>query len=216
MPRPRLLRSLSVRDGVAALVVIATAASCNASETAGPKDVHIAEAAAPTPVQPDLPSVEAPAPKPADAELQNVSTASWEVELPADWTEKPGIPSGPVYFESADATKGMYVANWLNDDWKTPKAAAEIVRKANEAEFFAQAGSSWRLVDEHASHIDGRSIVVTDYVDDASKTRIVAKLIARPGSVISATFHDYACESYEASQKSFQPIINSMRPVPLH
>ena len=78
-----------------------------------------------------------------------ISTETWKVRLPADWTKRESPTDGSVYFESSDESKGAYFTTWrFDDDPRSPKEILESFRRVELRSFDEMEGRTWQRVDE--------------------------------------------------------------------
>ena len=140
-----------------------------------------------------------------------ISTETWRIQLPSDWTKREGSAQDSVYFESADKTKGAYFSTWRFDD--DPRSAREILesfRRVEQRSLDEMDGHTWQRVDECSSDLPALSVLGVDCLAHAQHYRIVCHLLASLPWLVRSSFHDYDCTDYLASQKFFRPIIQSL------
>lgn len=141
---------------------------------------------------------------------------SWEIRLPADWVEKGDTGSGELYFESADGTKGVYIATWFVPKQGEVTAAdvAQTFRKAEHAWLLNMRGYAWEVLADESMPAGDGTISLTDSWAREQSYRIASKLLANIPIVVRGAFHDYLCDDFEASQAYFAPMIESLRATP--
>ncbi|HVZ45369.1 MAG TPA: hypothetical protein VHA82_16275 [Ramlibacter sp.] len=142
-----------------------------------------------------------------------VRTASWQLRLPADWADRTETASEEVYFESADGTKGVYIATWnipmgAEHDGKQ---AAKSFRRAEQASLRRMQGYSWDLLQDESITLGATTVAISDAFARGQAYRIASKVIAHVPLVVRAAFHDYQCDDLAASQRYFADIIESLR-----
>lgn len=142
-----------------------------------------------------------------------VQSATWEIALPSDWSQV-DKPSGEVYFESADETKGLYIASWRIEQvpGTDSRSVAKRFRRVEQASLVQMQGYEWETLSEDLSG-DGQApcVASSDAFARAQGYRIASKILARLPIVIRAVFHDYLCEDLDASQLYFAPVIHSLK-----
>ncbi|MGH8809571.1 MAG: hypothetical protein ACREX0_16990 [Noviherbaspirillum sp.] len=140
-------------------------------------------------------------------------TGTWEVSLPADWSQGQSSDRRSLYFETADGTKGLYVTTWAlgaRDD-RSAEDVAEAFQAADLMSMKQSAEHSWHLVSRQLQESAQACIAVTDLLASEKYHRTVVKILAAPPLVVTATFHDYACTDYPASRAYFAGIVDSLR-----
>lgn len=145
--------------------------------------------------------------------MDNISTDTWTISLPSDWLEKGSTEAGAHYFESPDGEKGIYISTW-NVGNQGVGSANEVAKsfKATDARLLLNMeGYSWRTIKEQTTHTATSATVVVDNLAEAKSYRIVGKILASPPIVVRASFHDYGCSNYSASQAFLAPIIESLQ-----
>ena len=76
-------------------------------------------------------------------ETDTISTETWRLSLPSNWAEKePGAT--PLYFESPDSSKGVYLSSWqFADDSRTIEQIAESFQAAERRGCAGMEGREW-------------------------------------------------------------------------
>src|SRR5439155_8444013 len=140
-----------------------------------------------------------------------ISTETWKVRLPIDWTERESSTEESVYFEFSDTTKGAYFSTWRFDD--DPRSAREILESFRRVElrsFDEKEGRTWQRVDEWSADTPTGMTLGVDCLDREHSYRIVCHLIIRLPWLVRSSFHDYDCADYDMSKGFFRPIIQSL------
>jgi hypothetical protein len=140
-------------------------------------------------------------------------TDTWMMTLPAEWSHHTSSGKRSLYFESADATKGLYVTTWSlgpHDD-RSLEDVAEAFQVAELRSTKQSSAHSWQLMSQRLQESGHTCIAVTDLLATEKCHRKVAKILAAPPLVVAASFHDYACTDYTISQAYFNGIIDSLR-----
>lgn len=99
-------------------------------------------------------------------DFDTISTETWRVCLPSDWSERDCSRPGSIYFESADGSKGAYVSTWRFDD--DPRSAIEILESFRRVEVSSLAkmeDRTWQPVEEQATTEADLTILRIDYLD---------------------------------------------------
>jgi hypothetical protein len=144
-------------------------------------------------------------------EYSTISSESWRICIPPNWTEKKSSTGGPNYFEDPDGSKGVYIATWrVPDKGQTILEELESFRRVEMKSFDEMEGRKWKIVDQWASERPPIGFAGIDCLDREHDYRIVCQLIGSLPWVVRASFHDYDCKDYEASMRFFQPIIDSL------
>jgi hypothetical protein len=139
-----------------------------------------------------------------------ISTETWKVRLPEDWTKRESSIDGSVYFESSDESKGAYFTIWrIADDTRSQKEILESFRRVELRSFDEMEGRTWERVDEWTADIPLLTLGV-DCLDREHSYRLVCQLIIRLPWLVRSSFHDYYCEDYDVSKEYFRPIIESL------
>jgi hypothetical protein len=143
-------------------------------------------------------------------DYDTISTETWKVRLPSDWTERESVTNGSTYFESSDATKGAYFTTWrFNDDPRSPREILESFHRVELRSFDKMEDRTWQCLDEWIT--DAPSLTLgLDCLDREHSYRIVCQLIIRLPWLVRSSFHDYYCSDYDASREFFRPIIQSL------
>jgi len=140
-----------------------------------------------------------------------ISTETWRISLPRDWSEHKPSAEHTAYFESADGTKGAYLSTWsFSDDPRSVREILESFRSVELRTLHEMKGSAWQSVDEWSSDTPQTSVLGADFLDRQAHYRIACHLISRRPWLVRSTFHDYDCTAYEISKRFFQPIIDSL------
>ncbi len=141
-----------------------------------------------------------------------ISTETWKVRLPADWSERANATKHTVYFESTDGSMGAYFSTWYFDD--DPRSTDEILRSFHRVEvetLHTMKGRAWQSVDAWSSVAADMGMIGADFLDRQNHYRIAHHVIARMPWVVRAAFHHYDCTDYEESKRFFQLIIESLQ-----
>lgn len=146
-------------------------------------------------------------------EYHSLRTETWQLMIPPDWEEQGEDENGILYFQSADQSKGFYISvlRLSQSDHKgDPDGVLQTIRAAEMDSFTQMEEYQWTF-SEGSIPADGatRSAIVEAH-DPAHQYRITAKIIVALPFVVRASFHDYACEDYDASRQYFDPIIGSL------
>jgi hypothetical protein len=140
-----------------------------------------------------------------------ISTETWKIRLPSDWSQRESSVEHYAYFESEDSTMGAYFSTWcFRDD---PRSAREILESFHRVEVRSLDGmedSAWESVGEWSSDNPELSVLGADFLDRHKHYRIVCHLIARLPWLVRSTFHHYDCTDHDSSKRFFQPIIDSL------
>jgi hypothetical protein len=141
-----------------------------------------------------------------------ISTETWKVRLPTNWSELGSATKHAVYFESADGTMGAYFSTWcFNDD---PRSMGEILRSFHLVEvetLHEMKDRRWLSIDEWSSDTPELSVLRADFLDRQNHYRIACHLIASMPWVVRSAFHHYDCTDYEKSKQFFEPLIESLQ-----
>lgn len=140
-------------------------------------------------------------------------TDSWILSLPADWKQGRQSDGGSLYFESADGTKGLYIATWQlgSEDRRSPEDVVEAFQVADLNGLKQMQEYRWELLAHHCTEVDGGAVGMTDMLAAEKSYRTVGKILVAPPVLVRASFHDYACIDYAASIQYFAPIVESLR-----
>jgi len=145
------------------------------------------------------------------SDFDTISTETWRVHIPSDWSERECSTRGSIYFESADGSKGAYFSTWRFED--DPRSAIEILesfRRVEVRSFTEMEGRTWQPVDEWTTANPELTVLGVDYLDREHNYRIACKLLAGLPWVVRSSFHDYDCSDYDSSKQFFRPIIESV------
>lgn len=146
------------------------------------------------------------------AEYDTISTETWKIHLPSNWSEQQSGAENTLCLESADHTKGAYLSTWcFSDDPRSAKEILESFRSVELRSFQAMKDKSWESVSESSSDLQDATALAIDLLDRQAHYRIVCYLLCRLPWVVRASFHDYDCADYEVSRQFFQPIIESLQ-----
>lgn len=142
-----------------------------------------------------------------------IRTRTWQLRLPEDWHEQGQSESGEIYFESADGTKGVYIATWNipASDGNDSRAIAQSFRSAEITSLKRMEGYAWELLLDEFIAMETTFVTICDAWARAQGYRIASKVLAEVPVVVRAAFHDYQCEDLEESQLYFAPIIHSLQ-----
>ena len=142
----------------------------------------------------------------------HIQTPTWQIRLPEDWHEQPHGEVDEVYFESADGTKGLYIATWRvpAGEGNDSRTVAQSFRRAEVTSLKRMPGYSWELLLDEFIAVDSMVMTICDAWAQAQAYRIASKVIADVPVVVRAAFHDYQCADLEESQRYFAPIIHSL------
>lgn len=141
----------------------------------------------------------------------HISTETWKISLPNDWSELPASSEEMVYFEAPDKTKGVYLSTWNIDNSK--RSLNEELQHFLDVElrsFNTMKGYSWKVLDEWTSTELAVMISCANCLDAEHNYRIVCYLMGSLPWLVQASFHDYDCVDYNASVNFFEPIIASL------
>src|SRR5436190_245044 len=152
--------------------------------------------------------------------MQNVNeirTSNWVLQLPADWVGSQDPDTG-FHFESADGSKGLFIATHVigSEHAGSAQDLAQWFAAAEMATLNDMPGYLWVPHGCSCETGQGTSVALLDTVAPAQAFRVVGKILARPGQVVRACFHDYQCCRYAASQAYFAPILASLAFVERH
>ena len=141
-----------------------------------------------------------------------IRSANWVLRLPADWTGGEDQERG-FQFESADGGKGLYIAthNVRSHHAGTVEELAEWFVAADLATLDRMGGYAWTTLERSLVPAGGGCVALLDCLAPAQHYRVVAKILARPGQVVRASFHDYQWRAQAASNAYFAPILASLR-----
>jgi hypothetical protein len=142
-----------------------------------------------------------------------IRTPTWQIRLPEDWHEQQQGESGETYFESADGTKGLYIATWnipASPDGDS-RTVAQAFRRAEIASLKRMEGYEWELLLDEFMAVESLVMTICDAWARARSYRITSKVLADVPVVVRAAFHDYQCDDLEESQRYFAPLIHSLQ-----
>lgn len=139
-------------------------------------------------------------------------TDTWIMSLPSDWAQRADNGGNSLYFEAADGTKGLYISTWKlkADDSRAAEEVAKVFRANDLRSLDNMGGYQWRIVNDISDVTQDACIATTDCMADGNNYRVIGKVLAAPPFVVRASFHDYACVDYTASQTYFAPIVDSL------
>jgi len=148
--------------------------------------------------------------------LNEIRTANWVLRLPADWTGTRDQQRG-FHFESGDGNKALFIATHIvgPEQAGSLEQLAEWFAAAEVATLNQMAGYAWVHQGRRCESGQGASVALFDSVAPAQHFRVVGKMLARPGQVVRACFHDYLCHSHAASDAYFAPILATLELVAL-
>jgi hypothetical protein len=138
---------------------------------------------------------------------------AWELSLPADWSQAPSSDDRSLYFETADGAKGLYVTTWaLAEHERRPvEDVVEAFLAADLQSMKQSAQQTWRMMSQYRDESAHVCVAITDLFAAEKFHRTILKILAWPPTIVTASFHDYACTDYEASYAYFQDIIDSLQ-----
>lgn len=144
--------------------------------------------------------------------LNDIRTSNWVLRLPADWADLHDQDQG-FHFESRDGTKGLYIATHIigPEHQSSVQELAEWFVSAELATLAGMEGYLWSIRERSLEGAPGACVGLLDSFARAQDYRIVGKILARPGQVVRASFHDYHCRGYAASAAYFAPILESLQ-----
>ncbi|HYD93841.1 MAG TPA: hypothetical protein VEC01_00850 [Noviherbaspirillum sp.] len=142
-----------------------------------------------------------------------IRTDIWLMSLPSDWEERRTPDGKSLYFECKDGTKGLYIATWSlsEDDGRSAEDIAGSFKTADLKALDAMEGYAWKIVEQVNRGSGQACVAITDCLAAEKCYRSLGKILAMPPVVVKASFHDYACVDYAASQAYFAPIVDSLR-----
>jgi hypothetical protein len=141
-----------------------------------------------------------------------IRTANWVLRLPGDWVAVDDQSQG-FQFESADNSKGLFIATHSVGP-AHPSSVEELAEwflAADAATLADMRDYAWRSLQRTVQAADGCCTALHDSLAPAKDYRVIAKILARPGQVVRASFHDYDCRDYAASHAYFAPILGSLQ-----
>lgn len=141
-----------------------------------------------------------------------IRSANWVLRLPADWIASDDRSHG-FQFESADGTKGLYIATHvIGPDYPSSvQDLAEWFLAADAATLADMKGYAWATLGDSVDAAPDLCVALRDSYAREHDYRVIAKILSRPGQVVRASFHDYDCRDYAASNAYFAPILRSLR-----
>lgn len=144
------------------------------------------------------------------ADFDRITTDSWTVAFPSDWTER-ADEDGTLYFESPAGDRGFYLSLWNMSDEET-RSPRELVDtfQATEISSFFPAEEDWIVICRTA---EGDRDAAAGYWEGFNANRqywIGGKQLAAGKFVLRATFHDYASSGSEQSSDFFSVIVGSL------
>ena len=144
------------------------------------------------------------------SDFSTISTETWRVSLPSDWVARES--ETPVYFESADGSKGAYFQTWhIRESDKTIQEELESFRRIERRSFDQMDGRTWIEIDHWLSDPPPVAISGFDCLDRKNNYRVVCQLLGSPPWIVRASFHDYDCSDYDVSKKFFESLIKSFQ-----
>src|SRR5207249_11968076 len=109
----------------------------------------------------------------AMTEYDTISTETWRVHLPSDWSERECSAEHTAYFESADGAKGAYFSTWcFRDDTRSVREILESFRRIELRTLHEMKDSAWQSVDEWSSDNPQLSVLGADFLDQQAHYRI--------------------------------------------
>ncbi|MES2016193.1 MAG: hypothetical protein V4484_06815 [Pseudomonadota bacterium] len=141
-----------------------------------------------------------------------ILTANWVLRLPGDWAAVDDQVQG-FQFESADNSKGLFIATH-SIGAAHPSSVEDLAAwflAADAATLADMRDYAWKSLQRTVQAADGCCMALHDSLAPAQDYRVIAKILARPGQVVRASFHDYDCRDYAASQAYFAPILGSLQ-----
>src|SRR5688572_30330655 len=106
-----------------------------------------------------------------------ISTETWRVRIPSDWSERECSSDGSIYFESADGSKGAYFSTWRFED--DPRSAIDILesfRRVEVSSFAKMENRTWQAVDEWTTTKSELTVLGVDYIDPEHNYRVACIL----------------------------------------
>ncbi len=145
--------------------------------------------------------------------MKTISADTWIMSLPRDWLEKGATETGGFYFESPDGEKGIYIASWniADHDGGSAEEVAEFFKATDAKLLHKMEGYSWLTVEEQTSRAATSITMVVDSLAEAESYRIVGKTLVSLPIVVRASFQDYGCSDYAASQAFLAPLVESLQ-----
>jgi hypothetical protein len=144
--------------------------------------------------------------------LNEIRTSNWVLRLPGDWTDLHDQDRG-FHFESRDGTKGLFLATHIigPEHQSSVQELAEWFVNAELSTLAEMDGYLWSTRERSLEGAPEACVGLLDSFARAQDYRIVGKILARPGQVVRASFHDYHCHGYAASAAYFAPILASLQ-----
>jgi hypothetical protein len=145
------------------------------------------------------------------SDTQTISNPTWTVVLPASWTGSEDPATG-MYFESADGSRGMYIATWTAEPGQArpPREMAESFLDTDLNKLSQMGECSWVAVEQAVTCDEQSCVGVLDSYDQEEGCRMITKVLAREGKTVRAVFHDDACDDLAASRAFFAPLLASL------
>jgi hypothetical protein len=143
--------------------------------------------------------------------FNEIRTANWVLRLPEDWSSLSDQVQG-FHFESRDGTKGLYIATHVVAP-EHPGSVEELARWFVAAEISTlqdMRDFAFDIADRRMQVAPDACVALLDTVAPAQHYRVMAKILARPGQVVRASFHDYQCQRYVDSCAYFAAILDSL------
>ena len=142
---------------------------------------------------------------------KEIRTSNWVVRLPGDWRRSLEQARG-FQFESRDGSKGLYIATHIPapEHPGSVKELAEWFVAAELATLREMQDYTWSIAEHSVLAAPGSCVAMLDCVALEQHYRVVAKILARPGQVVRASFHDYQCRHYDDSNAYFASIRASL------
>lgn len=146
--------------------------------------------------------------------LNEIRTANWVLRLPADWRaqhdqhdQRQGF-----HFASGDASKALFIVTHVvgPEHPLSLPALAEWFVGAEMATLAAMQGYLWRTCARSVEGTPTLCVGLLDSVAPDQHCRIIGKILVRARQVVRASFHDYHCHNYAASQAYFAPILAAL------
>lgn len=144
-----------------------------------------------------------------------ITTPTWTIALPPDWTELKDQDSG-MHFESADGSRALYIATWTMapGNARPARALADDFVAHDLAQLAAMEDHAWDTLEQRIEDSGEACLALIDSYEQNEHYRIISRILARSGQVVRATFHDYECEDLAQSGAVFAPMVASLRLVP--
>jgi hypothetical protein len=140
-----------------------------------------------------------------------ISTDTWKVRIPTDWSEQSSSAEGVFYLESEDHTKGGYFSTLcFLDDSRSAREILVAIHHVELRSLHEMKDKHWEIICEWNNDRANESVLGMDVLDRTTSYRIVCQLICHPPWVVRMALHDYDCTDYQASKQYFQPLIDSL------